>query len=88
MKKIIVLLSLVLALSVSCTEQERVKSFGGSMTVNVPKGNKLIMATWKEANLFFLYEPMEEGYIPKNKTFQEQSAYGVMETKIIFVESR
>lgn len=72
----------------SCTEQSRVKTFGGSMTVELEPGEKLMMATWKNDNLFYLTEPMEEGYQPKTKTFRESSAFGVMESKITFVESR
>lgn len=46
------------------------------------------MATWKESNLFYLYEEMDSNYVPKIKMFVESSAYGVLETKITFIESR
>lgn len=46
------------------------------------------MATWKEADLFYLYEEMDSNYVPKTKMFVESSAYGVLETKITFIESR
>lgn len=58
------------------------------MTVKLEPGEKLMMATWKSDNIFILTEPMEEGYEPKTKTFREQSSYGIMETTIIFVESK
>lgn len=52
MKKILVMAAALLALS-SCTEQMKVREFGGTMEVKLPKGEKLIMATWKETNLFY-----------------------------------
>lgn len=60
MKKILVMAAVLFALS-SCTEQMKVREFGGTMEVKLPKGEKLIMATWKETNLFYLTEPMDSG---------------------------
>ena len=72
----------------SCTENERTKVYGGSMTVHLPKGEKLLMATWKEADLFYLTEPMDSNYVPKTKTFREKSSYGMLEATITFIESK
>lgn len=58
------------------------------MIVDLPKGEKLLMATWKEADLFYLTEPMDSNYVPKTKTFREKSNYGMLETTIIFRESK
>ena len=90
MKKIIFILALglVTLFTSSCTEQIRARAFGGELTIQVPKGQKLTMATWKESNLFYLYEEMDSNYTPKTKMFVESSAYGVLETKITFIESR
>ena len=90
MKKIIFILALglVTLFTSSYTEQIRARTFGGELTIQVPKGQKLTMATWKESNLFYLYEEMDSDYIPKTKMFVESSAYGVLETKITFIESR
>ena len=84
MKKII-LLSLLL-LTMSCTEQSRVRQFGGDVQIDLPKGEKLLNATWKETNLFYLTEPTESTYQPKIKTFKESSSFGVMETTVRFIE--
>lgn len=84
MKKILVMAAALFSLS-SCTEQMKV---GGTMEVKLPKGEKLIMATWKETNLFYLTEPMDSGYTPKRKRFKEDSCFGVWESEIIFVESK
>lgn len=86
MKKLFLLF--VLVAMCSCTENQKARNFGGKMIIELPRGEKLINATWKEANLFYLTEPMEEGYIPKSKKFRESSNFGVWESEITFVESR
>ena len=91
MKKIfsvIVALVALVCVTTSCTENERARQFGGEITVKLEPGQRLLMATWKDSNLFYLTEPMDEDYTPKTKTFQENSSYGIMETKVIFVEQR
>lgn len=71
-----------------CTANKRAKSFGGTETVNLPKGQKLLMATWKDANLWYLTEPMDSVYVPQTKPFAEHSSMGILEGSIIFVESK
>ncbi len=89
MKKIYLFLSLLTILSFSsCTEQFRVREFGGKMEIKVPAGYKVTSATWKEAELFYFLEPMEEGYVPKEKKFVESSAYGILESEVTFKEKR
>lgn len=88
MKKLLfIALSGIISLS-SCTENQRARTFGGDMTIHLKAGEKLMMATWKGEDLFYLTEPMEEGYVPKVKFFYENSSYGVLETTVKFVESR
>ena len=90
MRKVLfcVLLSFMLTSLFSCTENIRTTTFGGKMKIELPKGQKLIMATWKKNNLFYLTEPMDENYNPKNKVFQESSSYGIMEGQVTFIESK
>ena len=88
MKKIMILISLGFILFTGCTEQERVRNFGGTVTINLPAGQELMEATWKDDNLFYLTRPMSEDYVPVTKTFQESSSYGIMESKVIFIETR
>lgn len=87
MKRIFMIL-VTSAILFGCTEQQRVKNFGGKQTVNLPKGEKLLMATWKEDNLFYLTEPMDADYIPKTKTFKECSSFGMLESTVYFVENK
>lgn len=87
MKKIYLLLGLLTILSfTSCTEQIRTRRFGGTMIIDVPNGYRVTSATWKENDLFYFMEEIEEGYAPKDKMFVESSSYGVLESKIIFKE--
>lgn len=88
MKKIFVSL-LVLSTGIlitSCTEQIRARNLGGTMVIEVPNGYKVTSATWKEADLFYFIEPMEEGYQPKQKKFIESSSYNILETEVVFNE--
>ena len=87
MKKILFAIFVLIGLS-SCTEQIRTRTFGGTMVIDVPNGYKVTSATWKETDLFYFMEPMEEGYTPNEKIFIESSSYGMLESKIIFKEKR
>ena len=91
MKKIII--SIVIAISIlfgasSCTENQRARTFGGTSTIQVEKGKKVMMATWKGEDLFYMVEDMEDDYVPHNKELIESSSWGVIESKVIFKESR
>lgn len=86
-KTTIALVALLMA-ATSCTEQHMARRYGGKMKIELPKGEKLIMATWKESNLFYLTEPMDSGYVPKEKVFKESSNFGVWESEITFIERR
>lgn len=85
--KIIITLIAIVCVATSCTENHMTRRFGGKMSVELPKGEKLIMATWKESDLFYLTEPMDSGYKPKMKMFRESSNFGVWESEITFIES-
>jgi hypothetical protein len=81
----------IIAMSVFCLtscDQYVSKKFGGTTTIKLEKGEKLIEATWKEdGNIWYLVEPMDSNYTPKTKIFKESSTYGVLEGKVIFIES-
>lgn len=91
MKKTILSLAIIMALaSASCTDNTMARRYGGTATINLPKGQELIEVTWKgDANsLWYLTKPMDKNYTPTTKTFQEDSRFGLLEGKVIFVESR
>lgn len=65
-----------------------VKSVGGTINVDVPKGQKLIEATWKGSDIWYLTRPMREDEDPETFTLQEDSNLGIIEGKVIFKESK
>lgn len=90
MKKILfaIAFGLLLLSCCSCTKNLRARTYGGTFTVELDPGQKLVEVTWKEASLWYLTESMEPGYEPKTKVFQEDSRFGIMEGKVIFHERR
>jgi hypothetical protein len=56
----------------SCTQNQMAKKFGGTATVNLPKGEKLVNVTWKEnGDLWYLTHPMKVNDTPETYTFTQ-----------------
>jgi hypothetical protein len=83
-----VLSVLTVSLLVSCTDNQSARTWGGETTVNLPRGQHIILATWKDDDLWYLTRPLQEGEEPVTYTFQESSSWGMMEGTVYFVESR
>lgn len=79
---------LLLVLLTSCTDNEKARNFGGTEKIQLPKGQRLVTATWKKDDLWYLTEPMPENYLPQTREFIEKSSFGVWEGKVIFLESK
>ena len=62
---------LCVVLTVSCTQNQRARNFGGNATYTLLKGQKLVMVTWKEDDLWYLSRPMKEGEDVETYTLQE-----------------
>ena len=86
MKKLIVILLMFLCLT-SC-DQSITRTMGGTTKIKLEPGEKLVEATWKGDDIWYLVEPMDSDYVPKTKTFKESSRIGVLEGKVIFYEKR
>ena len=86
MKKLIVILLMFLFLT-SC-DQSITRTMGGTTKIELEPGEKLIEATWKGDDIWYLVEPMDSDYVPKTKTFKESSRIGVLEGKVIFYEKK
>jgi len=82
----------VVALSVlmltSCTQNNRAKNFGGSAKITLPKGKKLVTATWKDANLWYLTRDMRDSDVAETYEFHEESSFGVWEGTYIITETK
>ena len=72
----------------SCTENERVKSWGGEGTIKLPKGKKLINVTWKETQVWYLTREMDSNDIAETYEFHEESSYGVVEGTYKIIETK
>lgn len=77
-----------LTLFMGCTENQRAKNWGGSMTVNLECGQRLTVATWKDDHMWYLTAPMPEGYTPVTSFFHEDSSWGVANGLVVFKECR
>jgi len=86
MKRIALLLLIVTLLS-GCSNYFA-KTFGGTVTVNLPNGTKIINATWEDDHLWYLTREMKAGEQPETTVMYESSAYGVLQGKIDFKESK
>lgn len=72
----------------SCTQKMMTREWGGSSEIRLEKGQRLLEITWKNSNLWLLTEPMDSDYVPKTKTFYEDSSFGLYEGTITVIESR
>lgn len=89
MRNIIIIILAFLTFAItSCSEQDKAKQMGGTTTINLEPNKRLVEATWKDGNIWYLVEPMDNDYTPKTKEFIESSSWGVWEGKVIFVESK
>ena len=87
-KKILaLLLSVGVLSSLTGCNQMLTRSFGGEMTIDLPKDTKLEMITWKDDDsLWYLTRPMTETDIAESYTFQQQSEFGVFEGTVYIQE--
>jgi hypothetical protein len=89
MKKIVFFASVFAVIGfTSCTQQERAKSFGGKITINLPAGQELVNATWKNSDLWYLTKQSDSTFNPAVYTFKESSNFGMMEGEVTFIESK
>ena len=88
MKKVLgLLVVLIMSVSfISCTQNSRAKTFGGTATIDLPTGTKLIEATWKSEDLWYLTRKRRDGEPIETYEFKEDSSFGVMEGTVIFRE--
>lgn len=84
-KHLILISSLIVC---GCTENQRARNFGGNMTVNVERGQKVVNVTWKGADLWILTRPMRVNETAEVLTFKENTKFGMLEGKVTLEESR
>jgi hypothetical protein len=87
MKKLFTIL-LILFIAMSCRENIRVRTFGGKGEIQLPKGQKLVNATWKETNMWILTKPMTKTDTAETYSFAESSSFGVWQGTYLLVEQK
>jgi hypothetical protein len=87
-RSMLALFGLVFASSVGCTENVRTKSFGATQTIRVPCGQRVFNMTWKELNFWYATRPLAPDEEPQTSTFTEKSDLGLVQGRIVLVESR
>lgn len=91
MKKIIIAIVLLSLTLVSCTDNQHTAMYGGRKKIDLPPGEKLENISWKiqgsnVASLWYLTTKRDPSEAPKTHTFKENSAYGMLEGKVVIIE--
>ena len=77
MKKLVI--SLFALTLLSCTDNNRAKSFGGTEIVNLEPSEIFINSTWKDSNLWITtHDTVNDVYF-----MREKSSFGVLEGVIV-----
>jgi hypothetical protein len=87
MKKLFLAIGVIVMLG-SCTENSRVKQWGGEGTINLPQGRKLVNVTWKETQVWYLTRPMNSTDVAETYQFHEESSWGMVEGTYNIVETK
>lgn len=88
MKTKILSFILLICLLTACTQNQRVRRYGGQSTIQLDKERKLVNVTWKEGSLWILTTQMDSGYIPKSYLFSEHSNLGIVQGETLIIEWR
>lgn len=87
MKRLSIFILVAIAVA-SCTENSRVKHWGGEGTINLPANRKLINITWKENQIWYLTRPMVSTDTAETYQFSEESSWGAIEGTYNIIETR
>lgn len=70
---------LIWSINISCTKNQRVRTFGGKEEITIKPNEKLINITWKEKDMWVLTEDT----ITHIKYFRESSSFGIWNGEIV-----
>lgn len=77
MKKLLILALIAFS---SCTDNTRVKVYGGTQSINIPKNHVFVNASWKGESLWILTKDTTT----KAFHYHEKSSFGLAEGEIVF----
>jgi len=86
MKKVLFILAVLFTVTFTSCENFMTRNFGGSQTIELQPGQKLVNVTWKKNQVWILTETRLDSIKPKTYKFKEKSNMGVMEGEITLVE--
>lgn len=87
MKKFLFIFTIAITLF-SCTDNNRVKNYGGTATIDLPANTKLVNCTWKGEQMWTLTRDMTETDSAETYKFKEYSSFGIIEGTYIIKESK
>ena len=88
MKTIIFTLAAIITLS-SCTQNERVKQFGGSAAIEIPADQQFVNATWKGNDLWIVTKTRTSvDTVYSQYQLQESSSWGILEGTYTITETK
>jgi len=82
-------IAILMVMIMLCGCHGAARNYGGSMTLELPKGQKLEEITWKDDSaLWYLTRPMRDDEQPETHTFKADTEWGVFEGTVTIIESR
>ncbi len=84
MKKLLIIFYTLLFISITACENSITKKYGGNTTITLEYNQVFKNITWKERNLWVLYQDT----ISNNYFFEEYSAYGILQGKVIIKQNK
>jgi len=87
-RKLLIGILLVGLMATSAGCQQAAKRFGGSITVDLPKDEKLVNVTWKDSSLWYLTRPMTKEDTEQTYKFKEDSNFGILEGTVTIKEHK
>ena len=91
MKKVSLFICIALVMTLGafgCSDNFRAKHWGGTMMIDVPKGERVTVVAWKNDELWYMTRPMHEDEKPETWNFREKSSLGILEGGVVLKESK
>jgi hypothetical protein len=79
----------IMALEYSCTENQSARNYGGTETVQLEEGVRVVNVTWKgdeQLGSLWILTKKDTTTKPTTYSFKEKSNFGVMEGTVIIIE--
>lgn len=82
------ILALVLIATLASCQNIMARHYGGSETIDIPNGDKLVNVTWEGQDLWYLTRKMNPKDSAESYELHEQSNYGVLQGTITLIEHK